>query len=194
MTPPRMKIKYLKDIIKNDSSLTESEKKFLLNELKLKYDEIRIASGNNEIDKLIRECQQKTIAPNRVIEWIECDQFEEVEYLAEGGYGRYYKWNSERQILERFGRQKIVLKRLNNSSNNNVNWFHEVISSFTLGDISLFLVTCYGLTKDPSTQDYMLNYYDNSLYEIHEQNIIQRFALWKYFYYSQSVAWHISDS
>ena len=89
-------------------------------------------SGNNEIDKLIQECQRKTIAPYCVTEWIEYDRFENIEHLTEGGCATIYrvkdddKWNSERQILERFGRQYIVLKRLNNSNNNNVNWFQEV--------------------------------------------------------------------
>ena len=166
--------KYRKDMVENDSSLTENEKKFLFNKLQDGYDTLRInynsvekqqcnncqnwhqatqycefcirkylennfgnwTSGNNEIDKLIQECQQTTVKPNRVIEWISYDQFERVKYLAEGGCatiytaiwkdGCYYKWNSERQILERFGRQKIVLKRLNNSNSNNVRWFQEV--------------------------------------------------------------------
>ncbi|RHZ84615.1 hypothetical protein Glove_79g101 [Diversispora epigaea] len=73
----------------------------------------------------------KILAPDSVIEWTEYDQFEEVEHLTEGGCatiytatwkdGCYDKWNSKRQILERSGRQKIVLKRLNNSNNKNKN-------------------------------------------------------------------------
>ncbi|RHZ59699.1 hypothetical protein Glove_362g37 [Diversispora epigaea] len=262
---------YIENMIKNESSLSENEKKFLLNEIQNIFDGFRIGdnsvekqqcnnclnwhqaiqycefcirkhlennfgnwtSGSNEIDKLIKEHQQKTVAPRKVIEWIEYDQFENVEHLTEGGCatiytavwkdGYYDKWNSERQTLERFGRQKVVLKRLNNSSNNNVNWFHEVTLSFTLGDISLFLVTCYGLTKDPSTQDYMLvlNYYDSdlrhflkdnyqsltllqkykiifditdSLYEIHKQNIMHRdLHSGNILYSSQDTVWHISD-
>ncbi|RHZ59700.1 hypothetical protein Glove_362g36 [Diversispora epigaea] len=263
--------KYRKDFIKNDSSLTENEKKFLLDELRIVFDEARIGddsvekqqcnncqnwhqasqycefcirkhlennfgnwtSGNNEIDKLIQECQQKTVAPHKVIEWIEYDQIEDVKHLTEGGCatiytagwkdGYYVKWNSERQTLERFGRQKIVLKRLNNSSNNNVNWFHEVTLSFTLDKTSSCLVNCYGLTKDPTTQDYMLvlNYHqtdlrhflkDNyqsltllqkykiifgitdSLCEVHEQNISHRDLHSGNFLYDANVsAWYISD-
>ncbi|CAG8678384.1 20880_t:CDS:1, partial [Dentiscutata erythropus] len=59
-----------------------------------------------------------------------------VERLTEGGFatiytaiwkdGHYKKWNSERQILERSERQKIVLKRLNNSNNDIVHWSQEV--------------------------------------------------------------------
>ena len=165
---------YRKNMIRNDSSLTKNEKKFLFNELQRAYDGLRIknnsvekkqcnncqnwhqatqycefcirkylendfgnwTSGNNEIDKLIQECQQNTTAPDSVIEWVEFDQFEDVEHLTEGGCatiytafwkdGRYYEWNSERQILERFGGEIIVLKRLNNSNSNNVHWLQEV--------------------------------------------------------------------
>ncbi|RHZ59704.1 hypothetical protein Glove_362g32 [Diversispora epigaea] len=263
--------KYRKDFIKNDSSLTENEKKFLLDELKKVFDEARIGddsvenqqcnncqnwhqaiqycefcirkhlennfgnwtSGNNEIDKLIQECQQKTVAPHKVIEWIEYDQIEDVKHLTKGGNatiytaiwkdGYYVKWNSERQILERFGIQKIALKRLNNSNDNNVNWFHEVTLSFTLDKTSSYLVNCYGLTKDPTTQDYMLvlnhyktdlrhflkdNYqsltllqryciiYDitNSLCTIHGQNMTHRDLHSGNFLYDANVsAWYISD-
>jgi hypothetical protein len=93
-------------------------------------------SGNNEIDKLVQECQQKTVAPWHVIEWISYDQFENVEYFTEGGYatiytafwkdGFYNEWNSDEQILKRFGNHKVILKRLNNSNSNYVNWFQEV--------------------------------------------------------------------
>ncbi|RHZ59648.1 hypothetical protein Glove_362g51 [Diversispora epigaea] len=263
--------KYRKDFIENDSSLTENEKKFLLDQLQIAYDKVRInnrsiekqqcnncqnwhqaiqycefcirkylennfgnwTSKNNEIDKLIQECQQKTTGPDSVIEWIEYNQFENIEHLADGGCatiytaawkdGFYNKWNSERQILERFGSQKIVLKRLNNSNSNNIHWFQEVTLSFTLDNTSTFLAACYGLTKDPTTQDYMLalNYYDNdlrhflkgnyhsftllqkydiicditySLDRIHSQNIVHRdLHSGNILYNSRNSSWYISD-
>ncbi|RHZ82854.1 hypothetical protein Glove_103g26 [Diversispora epigaea] len=204
---------FRKNMVKNDSSLTENEKKFLLYELQMVYDKLKIGdnsiekqqcnncqnwhqatqycefcirkylennfrnwtSGNEEIDKLIQECQQKTVSPQFVIEWINYDQFENIEHLTEGGcatiytaiwkFGRYKKWNSEKQILERFGREKVILKRLNNSNSNNVHWFQEVTLSFTLDNTFQRLVVCDGLTKDPSTNDYMLVLmrYDNDL-------------------------------
>ncbi|CAG8779077.1 2410_t:CDS:2, partial [Dentiscutata erythropus] len=195
---------YRKNMIKNDSSLTDNEKKFLLDELEKLYDRQKIGnnsvdelqcnncqnwhqatqycelcirnylennfrdwtSGNDKIDKLIQECQKKTVSPQNVIEWINYDQFENIEHLTEGGCatiytaiwrdGCYDKWNSEKQILERIGREKVILKRLNNSNSNNVHWFQEVTLSFTLDNTFRRLVTCFGLTKDPSTHDYML--------------------------------------
>ncbi|RHZ82370.1 hypothetical protein Glove_109g375 [Diversispora epigaea] len=223
---------YRKNMIKNDSSLTENEKSFLFYELRRVYDAIRVednvvekqkcsncqkwhqaiqycefcireylkndfvnwTSGNNEIDKLIQERQQKIIAPYCVIEWIEYDQIRNIEFLAEGGCatiytatwlgGSYFNWNSEKQILERCRREKIVLKRLNNSNSNNVHWFHEVTLSFTLDNSFSYLALCYGLTKDPITQDYMLvlKYYDNDLRhflkeKFHSLTLLQKYDI-----------------
>ncbi|RHZ82754.1 hypothetical protein Glove_103g13 [Diversispora epigaea] len=262
---------YRKNMVKNDSSLTENEKKFLFNELQKVYDKLKIGdnsvekqqckncqnwhqatqycefcirnylennfrnwtSGNEEIDKLIQECQQKTVSPRFVIEWINYDQFENMEHLTEGGcatiytaiwkVGCYDKWNSKNQILERLGRQNVILKRLNNSNNNNIHWFQEVTLSYTLDNTFQTLATCYGLTKDPSTNDYMLVLmrYDNDLrhflkdnyqtltllkkyniiYEIticlnkiHKQNIMHRdLHSGNILYHAYALRWFISD-
>ncbi|RHZ82920.1 hypothetical protein Glove_103g20 [Diversispora epigaea] len=221
---------YRKNMVKNDSSLTENEKKFLLDELQKVYDKSKIGdnsvekqqcnncqnwhqatqycefcirnylennfrnwtSGNEEIDKLIQECQQKTVSPQFVIEWINYDQFENIEHLTEGGcatiytaiwkVGCYYNWNSKNQILERCGRQKVILKRLNNSNSSNVRWFQEVTLSFTLDNTFQTLATCYGLTKDPNTNDYMLVLmrYDNDLRHFLKDNYQTLTLLQKY--------------
>ncbi|RHZ82878.1 hypothetical protein Glove_103g145 [Diversispora epigaea] len=219
-----------KNMIKNDSSLTENEKKFLLNELQITNDLYKIGdisvvkeqcnncqswhqatqycefcirkyledndrnwtSGNEEIDKLIQECQQKTVSPRYVIEWINYDQFENIEHLTEGGcatiytaiwkVGSYFKWNSENKILERLGRQKIILKRLNNSKNSNVHWFQEVTLNFTLDNTFSSLAICRGLTKDLSTNDYILvlGYYDSDLRHFLKDNYRSLILLQKY--------------
>lgn len=105
-------------------------------------------SGNDKIDILIRECQRKSVSPQNVVEWINYDQFENVQHLAEGGWssvytalwkgGHYHKWNSENQTLERFGRHKVVLKTLFGSNCDSVKWFQEV--SLIVVIIILFLI------------------------------------------------------
>ncbi|CAB5348078.1 unnamed protein product [Rhizophagus irregularis] len=47
--------------------------------------------GNHEVDKFIQKVQLKAKDYNEVIEWIEYDRFENVEYLAKGGFGTIYK-------------------------------------------------------------------------------------------------------
>src|ERR1043166_7998921 len=48
-------------------------------------------SGNHEIDELIQKVQLKAKNYREVVEWIEYDSFENVEYLAKGGFGTTYK-------------------------------------------------------------------------------------------------------
>ncbi|RHZ82763.1 hypothetical protein Glove_103g130 [Diversispora epigaea] len=187
---------YRKNMIRDDLSLTKNEKKFLLTELQKVYDELKIGnnsvekqqckncrnwhqatqycefcirnylennfrnrtSGNDEIDKLIKECQQKTVSPRFVIEWINYDQFENIEHLTEGGCATIYTatWKNS--------------------------WLQEVTLNFTLDNTFQRLVVCHGLTKDPSTQDYMLvlRCYDNDLRHFIKDNYHTLTLLQKY--------------
>ena len=93
-------------------------------------------SGNDDIDNLIRECQMEALHPQMVIEWIPYDKLQNIKYLTEGGCskiytadwtgGYYIEWDSKKQQLIRFGRQNVVLKRLENVENANKRWLEEV--------------------------------------------------------------------
>jgi hypothetical protein len=93
-------------------------------------------SGNDNIDKLIQECQMNTIAPRLIPEWIPHNNLQNIEYLTKGGFseiytatwidGRYDEWDSKKQQLIRLGSQYVVLKRLENVENANQSWFEEV--------------------------------------------------------------------
>src|SRR5437868_13319915 len=48
-------------------------------------------SGNNDVDKFIQKRQLKAENRYEILEWIEHDRFENIEYLAEGGFGTVYK-------------------------------------------------------------------------------------------------------
>jgi hypothetical protein len=48
-------------------------------------------SGNNEVDKFIQKAQLKAKYFREILEWIEYDRFENVKYLAKGGFGTIYK-------------------------------------------------------------------------------------------------------
>ena len=48
-------------------------------------------SGNHDIDELIQNAQLKAKCHKGVLEWIEYDMFENVEYLAKGGFGTVHK-------------------------------------------------------------------------------------------------------
>src|SRR5580704_6013498 len=54
-------------------------------------------SGNHDIDELIQRTQLDAKNNREVLEWIEFDRFENIEYLAKGGFGTTYKaiWKDE---------------------------------------------------------------------------------------------------
>jgi hypothetical protein len=93
-------------------------------------------SRNNDIDDLIQKCQMETISPDTVIEWIPYNNLQNVKYLTKGGCseiytanwidGYYNRWDSEEKQLKRFGKQLVILKRLEDVKSANRSWFEEV--------------------------------------------------------------------
>ncbi|CAB4389408.1 unnamed protein product [Rhizophagus irregularis] len=103
----------------------------------------------------------ETIDPERIIEWIPYDQFQNVNnyllkndssdiYTAVWIDGCYNEWDPNEKRLKRFGRQKVILKSLENDENINRNWLEEVKSRLTLSNEWQSSVQYYGLTRDPS--------------------------------------------
>src|SRR3954454_14798391 len=97
------------------------------------------SSGNDNIDNLIKKCQIETIDPEGIIEWIPYNSLRNIKYLTKGGCseiytaewdnGRYFEWDSKKQLLIRkheFRTQLVVLKRLENVENANKSWLQEV--------------------------------------------------------------------
>ncbi|GBC31525.2 kinase-like domain-containing protein [Rhizophagus irregularis DAOM 181602=DAOM 197198] len=104
------------------------------NYLKTKFNDW--TSGNVDIDHLIQQCQLESIGPNKIIEWVPYNKLLSIEYLTKGGFseiysaywedGHYNEWNSEKQQLERYGKEKVIVKRLENVKNANRSWFEEL--------------------------------------------------------------------
>ena len=75
----------------------------------LKSNFLNWTSGNDEIDNLIQTCQMKTLVPDKIVEWIPYDNFEDIKYLSEGGHskiytatwisGTYKEWDSKLQYI-----------------------------------------------------------------------------------------------
>ena len=72
-----------------------------------------------------------------ILEWIEYDRFENIEYLAKGGFGTTYKatwkdgyiryWDSENNQWKRSGgERKVALKCLHNSQDITDEFLREV--------------------------------------------------------------------
>ncbi|GBC02962.1 hypothetical protein RclHR1_04900005 [Rhizophagus clarus] len=121
-------------------------------------------SGNHAVDDFIQKAQLKAENDWCIIEWIEYDEFEDIEYLAKGGFGTTYKaiWkdgyikvNYENGQLERNGKTKVALKCLHNSQDITADFLKEV-KSHTLTNGSGLVVRCFGITKDPKTNNFIM--------------------------------------
>ncbi|CAB4424303.1 unnamed protein product [Rhizophagus irregularis] len=124
------------------------------------------SSGNNNIDNLIQKCQIESLMPDMIVEWIPYNNLQNIEYLTKGGFseiytatwinGGYEEWDSENQQLQRFGTHYVILKELGNIENASQNWFEEAKSHLTISSKHPSIVQCFGLTQNPSNENYML--------------------------------------
>ncbi|EXX72075.1 kinase-like domain-containing protein [Rhizophagus irregularis DAOM 181602=DAOM 197198] len=161
-------------------------------------------SGNDEVDKLIQKTQLKAEIQNEILEWIEYDRFEDVEYLAKGGFGTIYKaiwkdgyiekWDSKNNQWERskewnikYENFPVALKCLHNSQDITSEFLREIESHTK---IIGYVTRCYGITRDPESNNFMmvieyakdgslrqyLNNSFNSIKWVDKLNILQNIA------------------
>ena len=81
--------------------------------------------GNKEIDEFIQKFQLNAACSNEVLEWIPYEKFDNVEYLARGGFGTVHKarwidgnisrWDINQNKWKRFSALNVALKCLNGS-------------------------------------------------------------------------------
>jgi len=97
-------------------------------------------SGNHDIDELIQRTQLDAKNCTEILEWIKYDKFENIEYLAKGGFGTTYKatwkdgyiryWDSENNQWYRYntsgGGHPVALKCLHNSQDITDEFLREV--------------------------------------------------------------------
>ncbi|CAG8809490.1 17549_t:CDS:1, partial [Racocetra fulgida] len=93
-------------------------------------------SGNAFIDGLLQRYQlELQLTPEKLVEWVPYENFENIEYKTKGGYGFIYTaiwtngwisdWDDANKQFIRIGSKKVALKLLNNSSNPNEEFFEE---------------------------------------------------------------------
>ncbi|POG79091.1 kinase-like domain-containing protein [Rhizophagus irregularis DAOM 181602=DAOM 197198] len=115
-------------------------------------------SGNKDIDKFIQQSQLNAVYHKKYLEWIPFEKFQNITYIAEGGFGKIYSaewpegyiyyWDIENQKWYREQNDKYALKSLNNSSDICSDFLNEIY----LNDI----VQCFGITQDPNNKEYMM--------------------------------------
>ncbi|EXX63843.1 Ste20p [Rhizophagus irregularis DAOM 197198w] len=130
-------------------------------------------SGNENIDKFIKQSQLNALHTFKCLEWIPFEKFENVTYITRGGFSKIYSadwsegnieyWDIENQKWDRTPNVKVALKSLDNSSKISNDFLNE-IKYYISGHFSCFnTAICYGITQDPDTRNYMmvLQYYEN---------------------------------
>ncbi|EXX72080.1 Cdc15p [Rhizophagus irregularis DAOM 197198w] len=129
-------------------------------------------SGNHEVDNLIQKVQLKAKDYQEVLEWIEYDRFENVEYLAKGGFGTIYKaiwkdglidkWDFENNkwIRSKFWFREyenfpVVLKCLHNSQDITSDFLREIETHIMIPYTGC-IAHCFGITKDPESRNFII--------------------------------------
>ncbi|RHZ64768.1 hypothetical protein Glove_320g50 [Diversispora epigaea] len=122
-------------------------------------------SGNDKIDKFIRDVQLNTNDDLGVIEWIPYDKFEDVKQIGKGGYGtihyarridgQIHEWDIENQQWKRYRKEvEVALKNFDNFVN-----FNDVLNEMEIHLKTYFKfasIRVYGITQDPETHSYMM--------------------------------------
>lgn len=161
-------------------------------------------SGNQDVDGFIQKTQLKAKVKNEVIEWIDYNKFEHVEYLAKGGYGITYKaywkngyiiyWDSKKNRWERSDTIQVVLKSLHNSQDITAE-FLKNIESHILMNNAFFIIYCYGITKDPKTNNFMLvmEYAENGNLRTNLDKTFNSMNWWNKLYLLEEIASGLKD-
>ena len=97
-------------------------------------------SGNKDIDEFIQQSRLDAVHYKKCLEWIPFENFQDVTYIAKGGFGKVYSavwpeghiwyWNIECQKWYRSSAGKFALKSLDNSSNISSDFLNEVIKIY----------------------------------------------------------------
>ncbi|CAB4420322.1 unnamed protein product [Rhizophagus irregularis] len=114
-------------------------------------------SGNHDVDEFIQKAQLKASSEYKIIEWIEYDKFEDVEYLAKGGFGTVFKavwkdgpidyWDYKNHQFIRKRETKVALKCLYNSQDIAAEFLKEVESHILVRGNSNWLIQCFDWEK-----------------------------------------------
>ncbi|CAB4404783.1 unnamed protein product [Rhizophagus irregularis] len=121
-------------------------------------------SGNKDIDEFIQQSQLNAVYYKKYLEWIPFEKFQNITYIAEGGFGKIYSaewpegyiyyWDIENQKWDRDNFDKYALKSLNNSSDICSDFLNEIKSHLQIYLIDI--VQCFGITQDPNNKEYMM--------------------------------------
>ncbi|CAB4415486.1 unnamed protein product [Rhizophagus irregularis] len=123
-------------------------------------------SGDLKIDKLIQNSQLNANGHSELIEWIEYSNFENVEFVAHGGFGSVYKaiwkdgpierpfWNINKSKWNRNGNKKVAIKKFRNVTSFSSEFLNEVRNNLELN--CRCCNSIYGVTRDPQNGEFAI--------------------------------------
>ncbi|CAG8579882.1 10342_t:CDS:2, partial [Dentiscutata heterogama] len=133
------------------------------NQFKKQYENKSWTSGNVLIDNLILDSQLSIKYPNGYIQWIPYEQFTNIEFKANGGFGTVYKanwvegfgvWDYALGKRDRQNNTPVALKELKSSENMGED-FSKEIGAYIKSSSSTVL-RCYGISKNPKTKNFVM--------------------------------------
>ncbi|KAF0401543.1 serine/threonine protein kinase [Gigaspora margarita] len=110
-------------------------------------------SGNEYVDKFIRNSQTKPLNKESYLSWIPYVNLSQVRYMANGGFSAVYHalWELENSYLI-----DVVLKRLHNGCTSDPEFLNEQVTMYLdAASQRSSMIRCYGMTQHP-TEGYML--------------------------------------
>ncbi|GES97861.1 kinase-like domain-containing protein [Rhizophagus clarus] len=127
------------------------------------------SSGDSNLDKLIQNSQLNATKVSELIEWIEYSNFENIEFIAHGGFGSIYKatwkdgpisvytraWDFNKSEWQRENNKEVAIKKFRNLSHINTEFLNEVNTSLKLGGFAN-IVSIYGVTYDTQNDEYAI--------------------------------------
>ncbi|RHZ79881.1 hypothetical protein Glove_140g4 [Diversispora epigaea] len=115
-------------------------------------------SGNNEVDKIIQMTQSDENANEwEIWRWIDYCKLENIEYLAEGGFGSIWKaeWlDMPEDLFEFYKSNQVALKKLKNSQKISSEFLKELTANFQCRD--KYVLPILGVTQDSMTKEYSI--------------------------------------
>ncbi|GBB87806.1 hypothetical protein RclHR1_01430015 [Rhizophagus clarus] len=123
-------------------------------------------SNDLDIDKLIQNSQLDATSGFRLIEWIEYSNLENIEFVANGGFGSVYKaiwkdgpiekpfWNIDKSEWIRVSNEKVAIKKFRNVTSVSSEFLSEVKNNlvFNVGGCNRI----YGVTRDPNNEEFAI--------------------------------------
>ncbi|GES88895.1 kinase-like domain-containing protein [Rhizophagus clarus] len=129
-------------------------------------------SGNKVVDNFIKYTQKHNYLETGRMEFVSYDQFENIEFFAEGGFSKIYKatWVIRDDKKRNTKRKTVALKNINNSKNvtskdlNELKMVSDYCSRLSkkygiskhLNFYNVCIINYYGITQDPKTKDFMI--------------------------------------